>query len=523
MTQKLLYLIAVIFCLFFEGVTLAQVSLATDPVSWNLPDDLSETLSFLELSDVDVEELLLEDALAVDEKDIPIRFAVKQNVDLNSDVNGRWTNLPNGDRIWMLGINSPEAKALSVTFETFDIPKGAVLHLYNRDRSFVLGAFTDENNKTDGTLSTSAIPGEELIIEYYEPYAVRQEGYFSIRTIAHSYRNVDSQLNDMLPAISCNLNVSCYNEESYSDPAAATVMITVDDGTRWCTGTLLNNANFDGTPYVITSANCLYGDPSSWLFTFRYQSAECAPSLAGKYSHSVSGAKVLTTSEEAAITLLELSTRPRPEWEVFYAGWDASGATPQSLFSVHHPMGDVQKVSESDEAPSVGIWKGTDVFTINDWTLGSTSNGSTGAPLFDNHSRLAGVLYGGNSNCQNGEADHYAKLVNAWDDFEKYLNPFNQDIVTLDGTYLRFGEVDNRIFQSNVAIFPNPANASFNIINDTDEAIRVIRFYDMTGRVISEESYVGQNIPIDHLPVGNYIIEILLESEILRQQLLIYR
>ncbi|WP_306639652.1 T9SS type A sorting domain-containing protein [Sanyastnella coralliicola] len=514
------YLIA--FLLMGTGVV-AQVSLGTEPVSWGVDEELLSSLNYEQLEDIDAAALMAEDAAEVIDKDLPIRFAVKQEVEFTTNVSGRWVNLDNGDRIWMLGIYSPNAKALSVTFETFDIPKGAVVHIYNANKEEVIGAFTADNNKTDGVLTTSSLTGEQIVVEYYEPYAVRQEGYLNIRTVAHTYREVDSELNDNTSLGECMVNVDCEVDEARQEQAASTVLITVDDGTRWCTGTLVNNANFDGTPYILTGDHCLYGDPSSWLFTFNYQARECDNSGAKQITQSISGAQVVTSNVEAGVALLELSARPKPEWNVFYAGWDASGVTPQGVHSIHHPLGDVKKISLSVEAPLPEVWKAKEVFTVENWLYGATSNGSTGAPLFDQNGRVIGVMFGGTSSCQFLGDDHFNKIAGAWDDIEKYLNPFNQDIITLDGTFLRFGVVDVRIFNENIALFPNPATTQFNLVNDGASAIVNVEIHDMSGRLIDTIQYTGQPIDVSTLPVGHYVILINKTQGTARQKLVIWR
>jgi len=146
--------------------------------------------------------------------------------------------------------------------------------------------------------------GEDLLIEYYEPYAVRQDGDISIRTIAHSYRNVIAESTDYLNSTECMLNLQCLDNLEVNKVGSSTVLITVDDGTRWCTGTLLNNANFDGVPYLVTSSHNLEGDPNTWLFTFNLKSLNCFPSIANKGNYSISGAELIEVDADAECSCL---------------------------------------------------------------------------------------------------------------------------------------------------------------------------------------------------------------------------
>ena len=497
----------------------AQVSRSGEPVSWNLPEDLTENLNIFSLETVDSNVLLAEDLVETEDKDIPLRFAQKQAVNFDLYNSGRWSNLSNGDRIWLLGIHSDGAKSLSVTFEDFYLPKGAALYLYTPDRSEIIGALTNDNNKSSGVLTTAALSGEDLLIEYYEPYAVRQEGEITIRTISHSYRAVNAQATDFLNSTECMLNTICLQEEGQREVSSSTVLLTVDDGSRWCTGTLVNNANFDGKPYLITSTHNLVGDPDSWLFTFKHSSANCSPSVQSRASYSLSGATLLEVSDENGLVLLELSTRPLPNWDVFYAGWDVSGATPQQVYTVHHPKGNIKKFTSHDSAPTQNMWAAMDVWSVENWSTGSTTAGSTGAGFFNQNNRLIGTLLGGDSECGVGGTDHFSLMSEAWTSFEKYLNPFNENISILDGTYFQFGEVNTKVFEDNIAIFPNPAVNSFNIVNGNGEAIEQINVFDLAGRIVFTHTYNGQPINIEMLPVGNYIIQIQLETQSIQTNL----
>lgn len=499
----------------------AQVTLGTQPVATRIGGDLIASLNFNALDDVNTEVLFAEDVLSQNVKDSPIRFAVKREVEFNLNNSGRWTNLPNGDRIWMLGVASPEALALGVTFDQFDIPRGATVHLYDPSGEEVIGALTSRNNKDTGILTTSRISGDNLIIEYYEPFAVRDEGRLSIGTIAHSYRVINFGVEAEEAA--CLLNIACENSGDLDDLSAATTLITVDEGTRYATGVILNNANYDGRPLLLTNISNLFGLPESWLFTFNFAGSECNTFDANRKFHSISGAEILEFSVDAGMVLLELSSRPAPEWGVFYAGWDRSGVTPQQVTSVSHPFGMRQQFASTAQAPAHELWQGTDTYKVTGWDEGGTERGSSGAPLVEEHVRVIGIFQGGTDRCDASGADYFSKVSAAWSDFRKYLNPFNQDLLFLDGTYLRFGDVDNGAFQSDIAMFPNPASSFVNFVNESEEALVSIRFFDQSGRVIRNFPYTGQSINVSDLTPGYYIVQINREVSSVQRKLLIWR
>lgn len=516
MTVKHLILLFTSLSFLGEGMLTAQVSLETEPVSWSVDAEVLGALSLTDLAPVDAASLAVEDAVAEAlARTEPMRFAFRNEVALNTDNSGRWTNLPNGDRIWLLGIQSSGALALGLTFSTFKLPKGAAVYLYNPDRSHVIGALTEQNNKSSKVLTTDKIPGDVLVVEYYEPYASRHQGQLHIRTVAHQYRIIEPSEE----AFTCNANMACSDPEA-QELGSAVALITTDDGTRWCTGTLVNNANFDGKPYLLTHAANLMGDPQAWHFSFRYESNACDEILLNRGSRSISGASLRVSNEEAGIALLELSARPQGTWGVYYAGWDLSGATPQSASTIHHPLGGVKKITTSSQSPTPDEWEGSSVFSVEEWDSGQTDEGSTGAPLFNESQRICGLFQGGFSSCDVGLPDHFSRLASARSALAPFLDPFESGRNALNGTYFRFDEIDRDLFEEEIAIFPMPVQDQFNIVNENDEALLFVRLYDSMGRLVHEQSYTGAAINIEHLPFGTYIVEAELASNLIRRRLI---
>ena len=77
--------------------------------------------------------------------------------------------LPDGTKVWRLGIRSEGALSLNVMFSEYHLPEGARVFLYNNDQSEVLGSFNHLNNSERSILPVAPIQGDELIIEYQEP------------------------------------------------------------------------------------------------------------------------------------------------------------------------------------------------------------------------------------------------------------------------------------------------------------------------------------------------------------------
>ncbi len=499
--------------LAFVGVLLSQVSLDTAPVSWSVNAGNEGPLVFLSTGNVDTDGLLLEDAEEeLTARSGSMRFAVRKAVDYTPDNSGRWINLPNGDRIWLLGIQSEGARSLGLTFGRFSIPKGAAVYLYDEDRTTVIGALTSVNNHPSKVLTTDKIPGDRLIVEYYEPFSVRHQGDLRIRTVAHTYRDLEAAVIDDF----CGIPTGCPEVSAYRQSSAAVVLLALEDGTRYATGTIVNNSNFDGKPYIVTSSNVLQGDPNAWHFTFRRSSLNCEFETSRKF-YSTSGAAVRVNDPVSGLALLELHTRPLSSWRVYYAGWDASGATPQHAAVIHHPYGGIKQIAFAAQAPTPIEWNAHMAFRVDGYAPGSTAEASAGAPLINGQFQLTGVMVSGFSECGNPYADFFAPLKNAWSLFQPFLDPFNQTVTVLTGTYLNFGHLDANPTADELVLFPVPARNTLNLVNNGEEAIVGVLIYDLSGRIVSTSRFDGSQLSISELPVGQYVIEAIRERSVIRK------
>lgn len=493
------------------------------PVSWSLDDEIDVNLAYVTLPEVNEGALMLEDQTLNENKDHPYRFAFKHQVNLSLLNSGRWVTLSNGDRIWMLGIESEDALSLALTFSEFELPKGSVLYMYKPDRSSVIGPFSSANNKSTGIFTTNHLEGSQLILEYYEPYNARNDGKLKIRTVAHAYRTVETGMRDYMAASNCNINTICDVNSAWMNQVSSVVRLTVDDGSRWCTGVMLNNAAQDGRPLLLMSETAVMGDPESFVANFNFQSNTCSPSSFGKLKNTISGMTLLETSHASGLALLELSLKPLSSWDVFYSGWDRSGQVPESVTSIHHPKGDVKKIASDLQMPSMDIFQNKLVWATENWDEGMVEAGSVGAPLFDENGRVHGSLLGGTGDCSTGsDESFYGKLSLAWDDFEKHLNPHNLNISKLDGLFPDYYVVDFDLLQENVAVFPNPANDHITVINENAEGLVGLSIFDTSGRPVMEINYLGGPVNIDHLDRGAYLVVIQLESFQVKQQLVVY-
>ena len=415
--------------IMISSLCFSQISIKSVPKSFIIEQDFNSPIE--QLPNFNVEKLLKEDENELKTSIAkPYRFANPISVNLNMNNSGEWLVLDDGSSIWKLQINSPGAYSLNIIYDTFHIPEGAEFFIYSQNKEMVLGAFTNLNHKPHGGFSTAPVIGDKIILEYNEPYDASFRGDISIETISHDYRNLFfNNQRGYGDSGSCNNNVACEVGNDWQDEIRSVAMILTSGGSRICTGSLINNGAQDLTPYFLTANHCLGGN-DSWIFMFNYESPSCS-NQNGPTNMTLSGSSLLTSNSSSDFALLLLNETPPENYNVHYAGWDVSGITPNTPVGIHHPSGDIKKISfDYDNASSDGNY-----WDVNNWEDGTTEPGSSGSPLFDGlNKRIIGQLYGGTASCSSITYDTYGKTAVSWNlGLSDYLDPNNFGLTFIDG------------------------------------------------------------------------------------------
>ena len=420
--KKTIFLFLVLNCIQ------SQISVEGYPKSILM--NLEGNIPNINLPSVNHESFLIEDEIEAD-KYTPFRFGAPFDVNYNLDNSGEWEEMEHG-RIWRLSITSESAYSINLLYDRFILPDGAEMFVYDTQMNTVLGAFTSANNKEHETFSTAPTKGDVTIIEYFEPYDVEFYGEISINRVVHAYKDVffNDETRDYGDSGSCNNNVNCPEFIDWADEVRSVAMILSGGGFRLCTGSLVNNVREDLTPYFLTANHCLGGE-SSWIFMFNYESPGCNNQNGPTYM-TVQGSTLLDNASSSDYALLLLDETPPLDYEVHFAGWDATGNTPSTPVGIHHPSGDIKKISfDYNNASNAGNY-----WDVNNWEDGTTEPGSSGSPLFDGNShRIVGQLYGGTASCSSITYDTYGKVSSSWNSgLRNFLDPDNTGTTVLDGT-----------------------------------------------------------------------------------------
>ena len=431
--MKFLYTVF-IFVLCFNLNGQVFIPDAVQPPSWNSTIDNSGLKAY-NLPSFDLKSLAEEDKINDTIKSKPWRFGIEHYVDHDINNVGQWTTLNNGDRIWQMIYTSKEAHTLNFVFDQFRLPVGSKLYVYNSEKTDLLRPFTHHNNNIEEVLGTWMVNGNTVWLEYYEPANAIGELKLTLGSVVHGYRTAKSFQKSLGDSGDCNHDVDCDITPDGADPFAINSVkesvkkaggMLVTGNTGFCSGTLVNNTNNDGTPYFLTANHCGGGE-GNWAFRFNWRSSNTScgtsgSSTNGAFNQTVSGAAIRASSSQSDMELVEITDASffNDNPNVVWSGWKRSKtALPQLNFGIHHPSGDIQKVCRDDDGATrtETEFNGnstTQVWFVEDWDLGVTEGGSSGSGLFNESGLLIGMLSGGSAACtgtnDNGGFDIYGRF-----------------------------------------------------------------------------------------------------------------
>ena len=442
---------------------LAQLSFGGTPIGAdNRRNDLPAP-ALIELPAVDVPSLLAQDAHhEASGRKGPYRFGFEHPVALSSDNTGSWSARSDGSRVWRIELRCPQALGIGVIFTDYNVPQDGHVFLYN-GHGKVLGGYTAESNPGHHVLGVQPIPGERVTIEYQEPAGALGAGHLTIGTVVHVYRGAPGLDRDFGDSGACNVNTICPEGDDWRPEIRSVACIIAGGG--YCTGTLLNNCNNDSIPYFLTANHCLESPspPDTWVFRFNWDSPVCEPTENAPTDQTVSGSTQLVANPGSDMLFLQLSSQPPPEFDVTYSGWDATGTIPDSTVCIHHPRGDIKKITHDNNAAAqqnVDVGNGpADCWHCFEYESGTTEPGSSGSALWNQDHRIIGQLYGGTASCSNNVDDYYGRFDVSYPLLVQWLGECD----TLSG--LDPGYTEPTI-PHNAAI-TSVANVPANVCNDT--------------------------------------------------------
>ncbi len=393
-------------------------------------------------------------------------FAVQVNT---SPATGGYYEIINDSLlIWRVKLESPGALGIGVLFDDFHLDKNAALYIYDTSGEYIAGEFNYKNNNYKNVFSSRIIPGESVIVEYIEvidenhsPGLNEIRSRINIKEISYLTSGFANDGKNIGNAEECHVNINCSEGDLWQNQKRGVARIFMRVGTSyfWCSGSLINNELQDGSPLFLTAAHCgsnaSANDMKYWQFYFNLEMPSCFNF--GHIPHNVLyGCNKLAEGpllNGSDFKLLKLHQKPPAGYRPYYNGWSRLDEPGMSGVGIHHPGGDVKKISTYNEpvtsaSPVVSgqpmatnsTWRVTWKETSNGW--GVTQGGSSGSPLFNEDGLIIGSLTGGSSNCSNTTfPDFYGKIYYHWDRngsgyseaLRHHLDPNNTGITELQG------------------------------------------------------------------------------------------
>ena len=151
------------------------------------------------------------------------------------------------------------------------------------------------------------------------------------------------------------MNVNCNDGIPWQNQRNSALML-VSGSNGFCSGALINNTQNDGKPYVLTANHC-YSNPASWIFRFNWQSSNCNNPGSSPSFVSLSGATLRAKRQPSDMCLVEITgglqngTVPL-SYNPYFSGYNNSNTPATSAVSIHHPAGDIKKISFDDNPVS---------------------------------------------------------------------------------------------------------------------------------------------------------------------------
>ncbi len=535
--------------LLFANNSMAQISHGGEPL---FNKSLSKAVvPEMSMPAIDNEQYLSED-LNSTKGASPLRVAVMQEKTISVTDEAKIVKDAAGTH-YLMAVSSPGATFVQLYFSKYDIPEGAELYFYDQSGDFTLGSFNAGDIKADGSFYTQAIPGSIAYIEYNVPEG-KNPGNLVISNVYHGYKDLFQSIANDYEAVemslkgahgqaegNCHINVVCSEGDDWRDQIRSVVAIEIMAGgySYMCSGALINNANQDKKPYVLSAYHCqdVEGTLQGFVSYFLYQTTSCNGTI-GPGNKSVTGATIKAKNSfngGSDFLLLLLNQNVPDSYKPYYAGWERSSiASPAPGACIHHPGGDYKKIS-IPKTITKGTGSYSKFYTVA-WYTGSqnkgvTEQGSSGSPLFNSDKRIIGQLYAGSSACDYmSGTDLYGRVYSSWTgdgtnngSLKPWLDPNNTNISTLDGIDYQSSNVDivspedaiNNSAACDLTVYPNPSNG---VIHFDVDALGDANYklFDLNGRCVKEGRTIltstSQAIDLGQQSKGSYILQLFTAS-----------
>ncbi len=365
-----------------------------------------------------------------------------------------WKPVPGGFAA-QAAMSSPQAGALRLAIALAGVPEDVEMVFFGSDAPDRLVGPVRVGDIRDRTAAwwSPVTDGETQTVEFFVP-ASRDPRALPLKLtgVSHLFTTVASgfvkRVVDIGDAGSCNVDIKCSMLSSstpFLNARSAVAQMIFNEGSTLflCTGTLVNDTSaatqlpwffsanhcFENESLPFKSASQMQSIANTLNTLWSFEAVSCNAKSAPPSTQLTGGATYIYNNPGADVLFLRLNdSAPAGS---FFAGWDPNAvAVGASVITIHHPAGDLKKVSEGSvlrySSPPVP-GGATAPFSEIHWDSGTTEGGSSGAGLFSfdgSQYLLRGGLWGGSALCSNPNGtDNFSRFDQVYAALRTFLSP----------------------------------------------------------------------------------------------------
>ena len=364
----------------------------------------------------------------------------------------RWTAVAGGHAA-KLAVTSPDAGSMRISVDLAGTPLDVEMVFVGSAIPSRLEGPVRVADVADRTTPfwSPITEGDTQTVEFFVP-ARHAPAKLALRVLraSHIFTTPSSRMGKRVADIGssgpCEVDLVCSsmnNDPAFQNIAASVAQMVFNDGgfLVLCSGSLVADGDpstqvpwfysadhcFDNesAPYKTAAQMQQVANTLSTLWDF--QAASCGSStLSSSWQQLNGGSTFIYGNPQSDVLLVRLNAQPPAG--AFYSGWDANAlARNTAVFAVHHPQGDLKKVSRGSAVGfgAPGVAGGSNSFIEVLWSSGTTEPGSSGGGLWsaaNGQYYLRGGLWGGTALCTNmSGTDNFSRFDQAYSQLAAYL------------------------------------------------------------------------------------------------------